>query len=278
MADASANAPQIEGSLPLYKRPEPLNIQQHKGKGLKYGDRPFDFLSDVNLVPVTLGEIAQAGARYPIIFMGEARLPVAVMGLRQNSNLFVSPETGELEKYAYLPAYVRRYPFVAAVHKDETERFTVCVDADSHLMSDEPAEPFFTEDGQPTEFLNRAIDFVRRFEAEVATTNAFIARLKELDLFEQQQTNWQPRDANSQPVGDPIVIATYWSLSGEKLRALTPTVLAELRDNAYLGGIYAQMMSMSQWDGLTGRANARGEGPQQFAGAMNAAPPPPPQA
>lgn len=191
MADAPANQATVQGQLPLYKKPEPLNVQQHKGKGLKFGDRPFEFLREAAFVPITVGEFAQAGSRFPIIFLGDTKTPVAAMGLSRGANLFVD-ENGQFPAFTYMPAFVRRYPFVAASHPEDKDRFTVCVDAGSHLFSDQPDEPFFGDDGQPTEFTNRAIDFVRRFEADVAATQTFVEKLKELDLFDQQQATFQP--------------------------------------------------------------------------------------
>jgi hypothetical protein len=273
MADAPANQATVQGSLPLYKKPEPLNLSQHKGKGLKFGDRPFDFLRETHFVPVTLGEFSTAGSRFPIIFLGDSKTPVAAMGLQQGANLFVNDD-GQYEDGVYVPAYVRRYPFVSATHPDSKDRFTVCVDTGSTLYSDKPDEPFFTEAGEPSEFTNRAIDFVRRFESDVAATQTFMDRLKELDLFDQQQANFQPRDAQGQPVGDPQVMASYWGVSGDKLQKLEPKVLAELRDNTYLGAIYAQMLSMAQWDVLMHKAARR----QQVAGPTAGSPPPPPSA
>lgn len=269
MADAAANQPTLSGSLPLYNKPEPLNPQQHQGKGLRYTDRPFEFLKDAHFVPVTLGEFGSAGATFPIIFLGEQKTPVAAMGLQAGANLFVNPEDSSFETFTYLPAFVRRYPFVAANHGEESDRFTVCVDAGSHLFSDNPEQPFFNDAGEPTEFTNRAIDFVRRFESDVAVTQTFVKRLNELDLFDQQQATFQPRDAQGQAQGEPQVIASYWGVSSEKLKALSPEVLAELRDNTYLGAIYAHMLSMTQWEHLIARAAQR----QQGAGT-----PPPPAA
>lgn len=278
MADAAANAPQIQGNLPLYKKPEPLNAQAHKGKGVKFAEKPFEFLKDVHFVPITLGEFGACGARFPIIFLGENRLPVAVMGLREGDNLFVDPETGQFDRYSYLPAYVRRYPFVAASHTNEQDRFTVCIDTGSPLFSDKPDQPFFNEDDQPSDFTQRAIELVRRYEADTNTTRQFADRLKELDLFEQQQTNFTRRDSTGQAQGDPQPVASYWGVSSEKLKALDASILAELRDNAYLGGIYAHMLSMNQWDQIVGRAGERGHGPRSAAnGAASDAPPPPPQ-
>lgn len=275
MADAPADPATVQGSLPLYKKPEPLNPSQHKGKGLKFGDRPFDFLRETHFVPITMGEFAASGGRFPIIFLGDNKTPVAAMGLQQGSNLFVT-DAGLFEQDTYMPAYVRRYPFVAATHSQEKDRFTVCVDAGSHLFSDQPDEPFFKEDGQPTEFVNRAIDFVRRFEADVAQTQTFIEKMKELDLFDQQQATYQPRDEKGESVGEPQVVASYWGFSGDKLKKLDPKVLAELRDNTYLGAIYAQMLSMSQWELLIQRAARRQQGANVQGGGVGSPVPPPP--
>jgi len=257
MADAAANQPSISGQLPLYKQPEPLNATQHKGKGLRFMDRPFDFLRAAHFVPVTLGEFGAASGRYPIIFLGDNRTPVATMGLREGDNLFVDDQ-GRFEPWTYLPAYVRRYPFVSAVHGDAGgDRFTVCIDAGSDLISDQPNEPFFDEKGEPTDYTQRAIDFVRRFEADVANTNQFVAKMKELDLFDQQTANWTPRDAQGNPQGEPQSVATYWAISGQKLRELPAEKLVELRDNTYLGAIYAHMLSLPHWDTLIQRALER---------------------
>ncbi|GGH03229.1 MAG TPA: peptidase [Oceanicaulis sp.] len=278
MADANQGMPEIKGTLPLYKKPEPLNVQAHKGKGLKYGDRPFDFLNETHFVPVTVGEFANAGGVFPLIFLGDTKTVVAVMGLQAGENLFVDPNTGAFSPFSYVPAYVRRYPFVGAVHTNEEDRFTVCVDAGSHLFSDTPDVPFFNEDGKPSEFTERAIDFVRRFEADVAATQAFIDRMKELDLFEEQQTNFQPRDNAGQPVGEPQVVATYWGISLAKVNALPTKTLEELRDNRYLGAIYAHLLSMARWDQLLARAASRNGQKVTAAVAQPSMAPPPPEA
>lgn len=276
MADASTNETAVKGNLPLYKNPVPLNKDRHKGKGLKYTDRPFDFLADAHFVPVTVGEFGPAGARYPVIFLGDNKTAVAAMGLRAGENLFVDPETGRFEPYTYVPAFVRRYPFVSAVHGNENDRFTVCVDEGSHLFSDKPEVAFFDEKGEPTDFTQRAIDYVRRFEVDVRNTHEFVKTCDELGLFTQQNATFQARDPNGQPVGEPQVVASYWGIDGGKVRELDSQKLVELRDNAFLGAIYAQMLSMAQWDFLIQRASERQAGGAGAAGTV--APPPPPEA
>jgi hypothetical protein len=277
MADAPAGKATVTGNLPLYKQPEPINPAQHRGKGLKWTDRPFDFLAEAHFVPVTMGEFAACCASYPIIFLGDQKTPVAAMGLAPGQNLFVKPEDGTLERHHYVPAYIRRYPFVAANHTEEADKFTVCVDTGSHLFSSTPDEPLFNDKDEPTEFLNRAIDFVRRFEADVAMTRDFVKKMEELDLFDQQQATFQPRDAQGNPQGEPQVIATYHAIVGEKLQKVDGKVLAELRDeNAYLGAIFSHMLSLGRWETLIARATARaGQAPQAAAPQPGSVTPPP---
>ncbi len=275
MADAPAGQITVSGTLPLYKSPEPINPLAHGGKGLKWTDRAFDFLSEAHFVPVTIGEFAAASASYPIIFLGEQKTPVVAMGLAQGNNLFVDLKDGSFERYHYLPAYVRRYPFVSASHTEDKDKFTVCIDTGSKLYSDNPDEPFFDGD-QPTPFLQRAIDFVQRFESDVAATRTFVEKMEELDLFDQQQATFQPRDAQGNPVGEQQIIATYQAISGEKLQAIDPKALAELRDtNAYLGAIYAHMLSVGRWEILINRGNQRAAELSANSGPANSVTPPP---
>ena len=71
-------------------------------------------------MPLTVTEFAPAALTYPVIFVGDARQPVAVMGLRQGENLFVS-ETGAFKPEAYIPAMAFRHPM--AVETEAQERF-----------------------------------------------------------------------------------------------------------------------------------------------------------
>jgi hypothetical protein len=61
---------------------------------------------------------------------GKTFLPMAVLGLENQQNLFVT-ENGSWEAAVYLPAYIRRYPFcmtrVTVDGKEQAER-VACVE------------------------------------------------------------------------------------------------------------------------------------------------------
>src|SRR5688500_15349712 len=123
---APGAAPQLSGSVLFYAKPEPLTKEAHGALGVKRTERPYAFTAQTHLTPLTVTEFGPAALSYPIIFVGDAKLPVAVMGVRAGENLFVS-EDGSYELNAYLPAYIRRYPFVFA-KDDSSQRMIVCID------------------------------------------------------------------------------------------------------------------------------------------------------
>ena len=250
MTDANAAANQeiaLSGALMFYNKPEPLNRQEHAKLGLKReGVVPFRFVSQTHVLPLLLPEFQQATLSYPIVFMGEPRRPAAVLGIQAGENLFVSSETG-FEPDAYVPYYVRRYPFALANDQDK-KTAVVIIDRDAEVISDQPDLPFF-ENGEPTQLVKDMIEFCEGFEQARLTTEMFCNLLEELDLFEIRYTDYQPRNPDGS-AGAPQRVAEYFAVSEEKLNALSVDKLKELRDNGALRQIYAHLISLAGWEKL----------------------------
>lgn len=250
MADTAATEPRLTGSVPLYKNVEPLNRQKHKNYGVKTVSSPFNFLKDWHFVPSISPEFAFACGSYPIVFLGDRKMPVLVMGLRQGSNLFVKDD-GTFDTDHYIPAYVRRYPFVSATNPDQPS--TVCVDMDAEfVVTENPERPFFDENGEPTEYTRQAVDFVSAFENDARATEAFVERLVALDLLEQKDV----KVANPQDPENPVTVAEYWGVSSDKFGALSAQQLKELQDNGMLTAIYAHLFSLQRWDRILRRTSS----------------------
>jgi hypothetical protein len=242
----AANAAPLSGNVLFYGKPEPLSIEAHSGLGVDPVDQPYAFAADTNVVPLTVTEFAPAALSYPVIFVGDTRQPVAVMGLRQGENLFVS-DAGAFRAEAYIPAYVRRYPFVFA--NDEVQkRLILCIDRDASFVKEGGANPLFV-DGQPSPYVQQAMEFCNNFEQERLRTEAFVKLLTELDLLETRESVFTPRNPDGSAAA-PQKIAEYFAVSEEKLKALPAEKLAELRDNGALGQIYAHLVSLLGWDRL----------------------------
>ena len=101
MTDTTSSAA-LSGNVLFYGKPEPLSVEAHGTLGVDPVEKPYGFVAKTNLVPLTVTEFAPAALSYPVIFIGDARMPVAVMALRGGENLFVS-EAGEF-RAAGMPA------------------------------------------------------------------------------------------------------------------------------------------------------------------------------
>ncbi|CAN5215120.1 SapC family protein [soil metagenome] len=244
---------QISGTVLFYGQPEPLTAEAHGTLGANAVDKPYAFVAQTHVVPLTVTEFAPAALSYPVVFLGETKQPFAVMGLRQNENLYVEAN-GDFRPEAYIPAYVRRYPFVFANDTDQN-RMILCIDAKASFLSEGGENPLFV-DGQPSEYVNMAMEFCNNFEQERQRTDSFVALLTELDLFHTREAVFTPRDENGNQ-GEPQKLADYFAVSEEKLKALPAEKLAELRDNGALGQIYAHLVSLLGWDRLIALAFQR---------------------
>ena len=204
----------LSGNVLFYEKPEPLSAQVHGGLGVNRTAKPYGFVARTNLVPLTVAEFIGAGLSFPIIFLGDAKVPLAVMGLRQNENLFVSP-SGEFRVDAYIPSFVRRYPFVFA-NDEGSDRMVLCVDRKASFVAENAEVPFF-ENGQPSAYTQSAMQFCTEFETERQRTQQFVTMMTDLDLFEFREATFQldQRGRQRGPAGGKL--ADYWAISNEKL-------------------------------------------------------------
>src|SRR5829696_3848563 len=108
MASAAPNQ-----SLPLcYEGLEPLNVTQH-GKMKVRSASKIDQFANAHAIPVTVDEFGLAQRHYPIVFsIGDNPVPIALMGLNEGVNVFLGGDGRPVDSTSYIPAYIRRYPFL----------------------------------------------------------------------------------------------------------------------------------------------------------------------
>jgi hypothetical protein len=247
----STHQAELTGEVLFYVQPEPLSKEAHDGLGIRTIENPYGFTARSHLVPLTVTEFGPAALCYPVIFAGEDLTPVAVMGVNSNENLFVD-EKGNFQPDCYLPAYVRRYPFVLA-NDPQSQRMVVCIDRKAPMITDKP-EALFFENGELSAYTKGAIEFCNNFEGEVQRTVSFVALLKELDLFEKKEARYTPNDGVTT---DSQLVAEYNGVSEAKLNALPAEKLKELRDNGALSQIYSHLLSLMGWERLIVKAMLR---------------------
>jgi len=249
MAKAPANGAAdvaVSGNVMFYKNPQPLNKDTHAKFGVKPVEKPFEFMANQHFLPITAPEFGSAAASFPIIFAGDERTPLAVMGIRTNENLFV--EDGQFAQDFYMPAFARRFPFVLAGDKSN-DRFVVCVDVDAECVTNKKPTQAFFDKGETSAFTQEAFQFLQNFERDRQGTDAMIAEFKRLDLFEQKEMNFQGQNPDGSPA-ERQKIADYFAVTEERLKSLDATTVKEFVEKGYMAVAHAHMISLSNWQRL----------------------------
>lgn len=232
----------------FYDKIVSLNRDRHRKLRLKTAGGRANFAAGTHYAPLAGAEFHQAARDYPVLFAGgedESSGPVALLGLREQENLFVDGD-GTWSAGAYVPAFVRRYPFILA-RGGEDGKYTVCIDESYDGFSEEEGTPLFDDEGKDAEILTKSIDFLNRLLAEMDRTQQFVARLKELDLLVRKDL----RITDNR--GRNFLLRDFRIVDEEKLAKLDDSVLGELHRSGFLGWIYAHLISL----GNTARLPAR---------------------
>ena len=233
-------------TLPIfYKKPVALSSQTHAGLRLRARDN-YRFAAGTNSVALTAAEFAQACHEYPIVFVqskGEVN-PVAVLGIRDRQNLFVDGK-GHWNA-SYVPAYVRRYPFILA-RQGETADYTVCIDEEYAGFTHEQGEQLFLDDGEQSDFLKHALTLVQDFQAHFQRTAEFARRLHDWELLQPLQANVELH------AGDKMSLTGFMAVNQDKLKALPAEQLAELVQKDEMGVIYYHLLSLNNFGRLVDR-------------------------
>ncbi len=256
-----AKQPEVSGNVMFYEQPVPLTKEKHAKFGVKQVKKPFQFMADQHFLPLTAPEFGPASASVPIIFAGDDRTPLAVMGIRSGENLFVTD--GQFEADFYMPAFARRYPFVLA-GDNANDRFVVCVDEKAECVTNKKPEQLFFDKDDTSKFTKEAFQFLQSFERDRQATTRMIEVFKELDLFEPKEMNFQGNNADGTPAPQQK-IADYFAISEEKLKALPAEKIAEFSKNGYLAVAYAHLISLGNWQRLVNMTLRRAQAEQAKA-------------
>ncbi|MFN4112642.1 MAG: SapC family protein [Sphingomonadaceae bacterium] len=252
-----ASAPQP--NLPLfYNDLMPLNSRDHA----KYRSTSLDqakWLTGVHAIPLTVDEFVQSQRDFPIVFSsGDNPLPLALMGLNEGVNTFVD-EDGRITDPIYIPAYIRRYPFLLAKLRPEAEELSLCFDPTSGILGEDvDGEALFTEDAEPTDVTKRVLEFCQHFEEAGQRTKVFIDELKKHDLLMEGEM----AITLSSDGANPYVYRGFQMINEPKLREVRGDVLRGWNQNGMLALIYAHLMSLDLMRMIFSRQQQQGKGPQ----------------
>ena len=252
-----ASAPQPQ--LPLfYKDLMPLNSRDHKDwKSKNLSDASF--IASTHAIPLTVDEFVDAQRQLPIVFTsGENSLPIALMGLNEGVNTYVGDD-GQLIEQVYLPAYARRYPYMLARLRPDSEELSLCFDPEAGVVGQSAeGNALFGDDGNPSEYTNSVLDFCQRFEESGARTKAFMDELNKLDLLMDGEIAITVNDNPDKP----FIYRGFRMVDENKLRDLPTDAVETMNKSGMLLLIHAHLFSLGMMRVIFARQTQQGRGPE----------------
>jgi hypothetical protein len=228
----------------FYNKIEPLSRQEHKDLRLK-PQQDFAFARTAHMVPLAGAEFYSAARYHPVVFSGEKENlgPIAILGLKKDENDNIDAD-GRWRKGAYIPAFIRRYPFVLAETGKGPEELTVCLDRDYAGWSTSEGVPLFNDDGSNSELLDNALKFLQEFGRQIERTKVFVAELDKRGLLIRRNADITGSD------GSKFHIQDFLAVDEEKFGKLPAADLEFLHQQGFLGWIYAHLMSIANFTDL----------------------------
>ena len=235
--------------LLIYERAVPVSRQSHGDLAVKTGGN-FGFARHVNSVPLMAAEFAHATAEYAVVFAGQGEeiIPVVLLGVRDNENLFLNEDGSWAGRY--VPAFLRRYPFVFS-STDDGANFTLCVDEEFEGCNRKGrGERLFDGDGERTQYLESVLGFLQAYQVQFQRTRALTKRLQDLNLFESMQARFTLRNKQV------LTLSGFLAVNRERLKALSGDQLAQLSGFDDLELIYLHLQSLRHLSATAERMGA----------------------
>jgi hypothetical protein len=244
-------------SLPLFDNAiEPLNLDQHGTMKVR-GISGMPELGRTHAIPLTVDEFTLVQRHFPIVFsVGGTPVPIALMGLNEGVNVFLDENGRALDTNMYVPAYLRRYPFLLAKLRPESDELSLCYDPTSGAVGDFDEGELLFDGDQPSPATKAILEFCEQFEAAGLRTNAFVEDLVKSDLLMDGEVAIQPEGFDQ-----PFVYRGFRMVDEEKIRNLRGDELRKMNQNGMLPLIYAHLFSLSQMRDVFARQMQQGKAP-----------------
>jgi len=222
----------------------PLNNEVHRSitvdgrTSAAYGDNQ-------RFVQVIVKEFPLLVIHYPILLSKDTQTGQfhcgAMLGFDEGENLFFEEWTrGEL----YRPLNLQRGPFYANGPE-------LAIDLDNPRVGAEGGEPLFTEQGQPSRYLQSIIWSFQNLKPGLDMTRIFITRLLELKLIEPVEIEVELDD------GTPRKCIDLYTIDKEVLEKLPDAVVVDLFRRGYMRLIHFMIASLKHIPVLASRKTSR---------------------
>lgn len=234
--------------LPLfYKDPMLLRFEAHGDVGLIPGS-DFNFAREAVAIPLSIGEFPTAMRHYPIAFaMDDQASPIALVAIHKDQNLFIERD-GSWRAKSYVPAYVRRYPFIGMDTPDGAQQLLSIDRASARFVASAgdhaEAQRLFDETGKPTMVAQTAMAFCQTFHTDYVKTVAFGKALLAAKILEPYHADFRLPD------GTLHKLDGFYAANEQAFHALPAETVNDWHGKGWLALVVLHLASLQSFQNL----------------------------
>lgn len=248
----------------MFKNLIPLRKEDH-GNLRVTPIRNMGFTRSEIMIPIVIDEIADVAREYPIVFPVASKLPIALLGVEQDNNAYLSADG--TWRASYIPAHIRHYPFALkrvggapAIEKPngksrrsskkktdpaeasaEPISMAVMIDVESHAVGDKEGLPIFDTNGELSASIKSIVELMQKLVRRQAVTAQLVSSIEAAGILVEREIRIQQSDGQQKRV-------TGLRLIDEKsLNSLGDEASNKLRKSGALPLVYASLLAWANF-------------------------------
>jgi len=207
-----------QGKKRMYKKLVVLDKKAHSN--LKVNPmRDLNFARGNAFIPVIANEVAVIGDNFPIVFTAEDN-PILVALVSLGGDSLAINHDGKWIT-SYIPSFIRKYPFAIASTEGNPNQKVILIDEESDLVSTTEGSELFLEDGNQSDILKNAINFLTNHENQTIITKNVAKAISDSGILEDREI------AVGEGEERQILVNGFKVVDREKLNALSDDILAD---------------------------------------------------
>jgi len=234
----------MTSSLLFYSNPIPLDKNKHLNHRLQR-QNDYKFAENTNSIPIAGFEFFQASRSFPVFFLkksDDSFVPVALLSFRKDGH-----DLGDTWQDAYVPAYIRRYPFVLSQDR------MVLFDADAAHIQEEEGERLFDDEGETTDFTKELLKFLEQVDSGYRATEEYCAAAAEKELIQPFKGELKFKEGS-------LKLNDLYTIDEKKMvETLSESEVNDWFKRGWLAWSYAQLHSIGSIDSVLKRAQVAAE-------------------
>ncbi|WP_458699911.1 SapC family protein [Sulfurospirillum sp. 1307] len=194
-------------------------LDKEKHKSLKVTPlENLNFAKDLKFIPILANEIAMVSEIFPVVFTSDEIPSLVALTSLGKENLAINDEGKYISRY--VPAFLRKYPFSLANTKEDSEQKVILIDEEASNVSKSKGKQLFNKEGEQTEVLKNAINFLTDYEKQNLNTQAVIKAIKDSGILEDREISVGEGEEKK------VLINGFQVVNKDKLNALDDETLA----------------------------------------------------